>query len=473
MSKRKLLLADDSVTIQKVVNLTFADEGIEVIAVGDGNQAMEKFVESVPDLVMVDVNMPGFDGYKICEIIKQDDETRHIPVILLVGSFEPFDEEEARRVGADDYLTKPFQSIRQLVSKVTGLLDSAGGKTALNAETQIAATDETAAASSDNNYEVFPQSDSAERDETANYGGASIDEEAAQTNQIGSLPVDETQKFSSAFSGGDFPQTASNQSNTNVFADSADYQTEEKDWAKTQPLSAEELREANSNYGDDSAETVSDDEKVYDFADEDNSAPESAVADSETSAQNSSGDDESSEQNRTKGLIIDSDEENENKTANGASAAVELDEMDLLELPFSDDDEFYDFEDETIDEVRLTENDEAVEVAPTEQAETENQYTIQTTETETQHPNRKAESESPAEISVQTSERQQNDAPEMTADTSENHTLSDFPPELIDAIAAKVVEKLSDRVIREIAWEVVPQMTDLIIQKMARDKLNK
>ncbi len=95
MPKRKLLLADDSITIQKVVNLTFADEGIEVITASDGDTAMKKFVEATPDLVMADVNMPGLDGYRICEMIKQDDETKQIPVILLVGSFEPFDEEEA------------------------------------------------------------------------------------------------------------------------------------------------------------------------------------------------------------------------------------------------------------------------------------------------------------------------------------------------------------------------------------------
>jgi CheY-like chemotaxis protein len=83
VSKRRLLLADDSVTIQKVVNLTFAEEGIEVILPATVNSAMEKFVEFPPDLVMVDVNMPGFDGYKICEMIKQDEETRQIPVILL------------------------------------------------------------------------------------------------------------------------------------------------------------------------------------------------------------------------------------------------------------------------------------------------------------------------------------------------------------------------------------------------------
>jgi DNA-binding response OmpR family regulator len=68
--------------------------------------------------------VPGLSGYQICERIKQSDETQKIPVILLVGSFEPFDEAEAYRVGADDYLTKPFQSIRQLVTKVSDLLES-------------------------------------------------------------------------------------------------------------------------------------------------------------------------------------------------------------------------------------------------------------------------------------------------------------------------------------------------------------
>ena len=123
MSKRKLLLADDSATIQRVVNLSFADESTEVVIVGDGDAAMKKIVESAPDLVLADVNLSGLDGYRICELIKQDQRTRHIPVILLVGSFEPFDETEARRVGANGFLVKPFQSIRQLVDKVSDLLD--------------------------------------------------------------------------------------------------------------------------------------------------------------------------------------------------------------------------------------------------------------------------------------------------------------------------------------------------------------
>lgn len=132
--KKTLLLADDSPTIQKVINLTFADEGIDVISVGDGNAAIQQLRELTPDLVMADVHMPGLNGYQICERIRQNAELSKVPVILLVGSFEPFDEEEAKRVGADDFLMKPFQSIRQLVSRVAALLDTAPGETESFAE---------------------------------------------------------------------------------------------------------------------------------------------------------------------------------------------------------------------------------------------------------------------------------------------------------------------------------------------------
>ncbi|MGB5013301.1 MAG: response regulator, partial [Pyrinomonadaceae bacterium] len=136
VDRPKILLADDSVTIRKVVELTFADEGIDVVTVPDGDAAMIAFVADEPDLVIADVNMPGVDGYKICEIIKEDDTTRHIPVILLTGSFEPFDPGEASRVGANFYFTKPFQSIRELVEKVTDLLDANAFETASVPETE-------------------------------------------------------------------------------------------------------------------------------------------------------------------------------------------------------------------------------------------------------------------------------------------------------------------------------------------------
>jgi CheY-like chemotaxis protein len=124
LAGRKLLLADDSITIQKVIDLTFADEGVEVITVGDGTDAIEKVEELLPDVVLADVYMPGFNGYEVCEYIKGSEKLKHIPVMLLVGSFEPFDEAEARRVGANDTLTKPFQSIRRLIEKVGDLVSA-------------------------------------------------------------------------------------------------------------------------------------------------------------------------------------------------------------------------------------------------------------------------------------------------------------------------------------------------------------
>lgn len=121
--RRKLLLADDSPTIQKVISLTFEDEDFEVVAVGDGAQALRALAaEPPPDVVLADVVMPGPDGYELCERIKRDARLKNIPVVLLVGTFEPFNEAEARRVGADTVLTKPFQSIRNLVGKVGSLL---------------------------------------------------------------------------------------------------------------------------------------------------------------------------------------------------------------------------------------------------------------------------------------------------------------------------------------------------------------
>jgi len=118
LAGKKLLLADDSITIQKVVDLTFADEGVTVLTVNNGREAIEKLSEFAPDVVLADVFMPQMSGYEVCEHIKQNDQLKHIPVMLLVGSFEPFNEAEARRVGADDTLTKPFQSIRKLIDKV-------------------------------------------------------------------------------------------------------------------------------------------------------------------------------------------------------------------------------------------------------------------------------------------------------------------------------------------------------------------
>ena len=120
-----ILLADDSITIQKIVNLTFSGEGIEVVTVGNGEAAVKKIHEIHPALVLADIFMPGKNGYEVCDYIKTDPSLSATPVILLVGAFEPFDSNEAARVKADGHLTKPFE-IKVLISAVNSLISAAG-----------------------------------------------------------------------------------------------------------------------------------------------------------------------------------------------------------------------------------------------------------------------------------------------------------------------------------------------------------
>lgn len=117
----KLLLADDSVTIQKVVELVLAEEGFEIKAVNNGEEALAEMQSFKPDVVLADIEMPRMNGYQLSERIKTDPLTRDIPVILLAGAFEPIDEELARNVGADDYIIKPFES-QELISKINAVM---------------------------------------------------------------------------------------------------------------------------------------------------------------------------------------------------------------------------------------------------------------------------------------------------------------------------------------------------------------
>jgi CheY-like chemotaxis protein len=114
---KRLLLADDSVTIQKVVEITFADKDYELDLTGNGNEALQAAQKQRPDLILADVFMPGMDGYKLCEQIKSTPDLAGVPVLLLAGTFEPFDEERAAQVGAAGWITKPFTS-QALVDKV-------------------------------------------------------------------------------------------------------------------------------------------------------------------------------------------------------------------------------------------------------------------------------------------------------------------------------------------------------------------
>lgn len=116
-----ILLADDSPTIQKVVELTFADTGYQVVAVSGGTELLNRLPDVKPEVVICDVIMPDRDGYEVCQTIKSAPETLHIPVILLTGTFEPFDRDRAIAVGCDEIVTKPFEA-RHLIAAVEKLV---------------------------------------------------------------------------------------------------------------------------------------------------------------------------------------------------------------------------------------------------------------------------------------------------------------------------------------------------------------
>jgi len=120
---RTILLADDSVTIQKVVELTFLEEDLDVVAVGSGDEALARLDDLSPALVIADVHMPGADGFEVCRRVKKKDSA--IPVLLLVGTFEPFDADGVQACGAQGHLKKPFdsQELLRLALELVGKAD--------------------------------------------------------------------------------------------------------------------------------------------------------------------------------------------------------------------------------------------------------------------------------------------------------------------------------------------------------------
>jgi CheY-like chemotaxis protein len=410
--KRRLLLADDSVTIQKVVNLTFAEEGIEVVTVGDGNSAMEKFVETMPDLVMVDVNMPGFDGYRICEMIKQDEETKQIPVILLVGSFEPFDEVEAHRVGADDYLTKPFQSIRQLVSRVSDLLNRSNGGNSSYNQVNFSPENQAAEATVNNFGETSRMTNEADFEP---FDDAGTDDEMIQTNQIGSLPADEMQKFISE------PSVRKSENN---FANSGANESPEYS-GQTHPSADEDFQQPRTNSTED--DVLSFDESVYEFADEQPAAQE---IESNISERKTSDDTEFPEYS----AMMD-----DNKNTAGKA--------DFNTVVAPQNDSIFDFDDLNL-----------LELPPL-----------------VQKPSVKAEQETAVQSNSEKSDAENVAWKNESAEVGEKQELPEsagLSPEIIEAITKKIMEKLSDKVIREIAREVTPQTVESVMKEMARKKTN-
>ena len=119
---RTVLLADDSVTAQNMGRRILTDAGYEVITVNNGSAALKKIHEVRPDLIVLDVYMPGYGGLEVCQRLKESGETSKIPVLLTVGKMEPFKADEAKRVRADAHIVKPFEA-SELLAALTKLED--------------------------------------------------------------------------------------------------------------------------------------------------------------------------------------------------------------------------------------------------------------------------------------------------------------------------------------------------------------
>ena len=174
---RKILLADDSVTAQNMGRKILADAGYEVLTVNNGSAALKKIAEAKPELIVLDVYMPGYSGLEVCQRLKEAPETARIPILLTVGKLEPFKPEEAKRVRADAFIVKPFEA-SELLSALSKLEDkmvprsepSKPGRFArANAALDQAAYDKTVAIDEDSGWKnriSFPSKKKKEKDES-------------------------------------------------------------------------------------------------------------------------------------------------------------------------------------------------------------------------------------------------------------------------------------------------------------------
>ncbi len=103
-----VLIVDDSATIRRSAETMLANEGYEVVCAENGFEALSKITRHHPDLIFVDIMMPRLDGYQTCAIIKNNNEFRDTPVVMLTSKDGLFDKARGRVVGSDQYLTKPF-----------------------------------------------------------------------------------------------------------------------------------------------------------------------------------------------------------------------------------------------------------------------------------------------------------------------------------------------------------------------------
>jgi CheY-like chemotaxis protein len=497
---RKLLLADDSVTIQKVVDLTFTDEGLEVITVSDGEQAWEKLQEIVPDIVLADVFMPGLSGYQLCEHIKRTERFSHIPVMLLVGSFEPFDEAEARRVGADDYLTKPFQSIRTLIGKVGNLLTGGGGASHESEEATTRRLAPLPEAEKENRSnadylerstaDTAPLPDVHEDEDAGNrevsFADLSMDDRMIETTpavDYGSSGQNTQSRPTAQYSAADLKDAGLARMVEDAPAPAP--QEEEKETVPAQQETVGSLASAQrSEQAPVAASQPQAATRPSGFGSSDDSLLD--LGDMQTPPAMTEADD----------FFLDLFDETPEKAQASPSSLVETpapsyESAQAASYAPAEEHEAAPFNQEEATpaqpqaqdfvEAQVVEEDKGAEFAPVEA-----EATPDAGYEPAQDARYLTQSDFPVDAQLAPTERLPDDyrleeamsvstaaeaAPERaaSAETESPHagriTLEQLSPEVIDAIARRAVEQLSERVVEQIAWEVVPDLAELLIKR--------
>lgn len=121
MAKDRILVIDDEPDLLSLAKARLELAGYEVLTASDGEEGLEKARTSAPDLILLDLMLPKMDGFEVCEALKIDEKYKHIPIIILTVKFQPVDIRFAKALGADAYITKPFEG-KELVEKIRELI---------------------------------------------------------------------------------------------------------------------------------------------------------------------------------------------------------------------------------------------------------------------------------------------------------------------------------------------------------------
>lgn len=457
LTGRKLLLADDSIAIQKVVDLTFTDEGMEVTTVGDGDQARQRLEEIAPDIVLADAHMPGIDGYELCRIIRQTERLKEIPVILLVSSFEPFNEADARQAGASDVVTKPFQSIRDLVRRVGSLLgnrsENAGAAnkyttlglgrtdeqeptasvddqtTEPNLKVFVEAPSSDNESMSDTNVNVLVEAASMPEHEPADSAGAScatdVELQTADTRQLERIDDEDISPSSEPLYAQD--DTIEIEPVMSVEKDMKSYSAVATVTGK--PLLEDEVKSATQPATPpESADVFSD--ALLELGEFDNAAGRAT------------GEDVILDLDFEEPLRV-SDTRQESVAGSASIAATGV----VTQLPS----EAQPAEIAVVEAAPEAKSPVAPELRAEPQTEIQESGVVSETSTEAAAPITISEAEA-------------------AAPTAQTANVSDLWPETVDAIARRMVEQMSERIVREIVWEVVPELAELLIKQKLDEK---